>query len=84
MFLCWDIRIEKYPELSFPRSLSRRTKNEYQIALFELVSKANDTHGNLWSSLDARPPVRKCALPVTLRFAEGRNVVEVPGRNIRK
>jgi hypothetical protein len=61
-----------------------KDKNEYQLALFEFVSKANDTHANLWSSLDARPPVGKCALPVTLRFAEGRNVVEVPGGNIRK
>lgn len=47
----------------------------YQLALFELIAKANDTHANLWSSLAARPPVGDCALPVTLRFVVNKLVV---------
>ena len=40
-----------------------KDKTAYQLALFELIAKANDTHANLWSSLAARPPVGDCALP---------------------
>ncbi|HEY2470826.1 MAG TPA: S41 family peptidase [Terracidiphilus sp.] len=58
-----------------PKLVLANDRTAYQLAMFELVAKANDTHANLWSSLDARPPVGKCSLPVDLRFIDGQAVV---------
>ncbi|MGA3226796.1 MAG: S41 family peptidase [Acidobacteriaceae bacterium] len=58
-----------------PKLALAKDKTAYQLALFELIAKANDTHANLWSSLAARPPVGDCALPVTLRFIGDRPIV---------
>lgn len=58
-----------------PKLALAKDKTAYQLALFELVAKANDTHANLWSSLAVRPPVGECALPMTLRFIEDKLVV---------
>jgi hypothetical protein len=58
-----------------PRLALAKDKTAYQLALFELIAKANDTHANLWSALAARPPVGDCALPVTLRFIGDRPIV---------
>jgi len=58
-----------------PRLALAKDKTAYQLALFELIAKANDTHANLWSSLAARPPVGDCALPVTLRFVGDKPIV---------
>jgi len=44
-----------------PKLALAKDKTAYQLALFELIAKANDTHANLWSSLAARPPVGECA-----------------------
>jgi hypothetical protein len=53
---------------SIPRFALAKSRTDYQLALFEVIAKANDTHANLWGSLAARPPVGDCALPVTFRF----------------
>ena len=58
-----------------PRVALAKDKEAYQLALFELTEKANDTHANLWSSLGVRLPTGECALPVVLRFLEGKAVV---------
>ena len=58
-----------------PKLALAKDKTAYQLALFELIAKANDTHANLWSSLGARPPVGECAIPVTLRFLADQLVV---------
>lgn len=58
-----------------PKLALAKDKTAYQLALFELIAKANDTHDNLWSSIAARPPVGNCALPVTLRFIDNKPVV---------
>lgn len=58
-----------------PKLALAKNKTDYQLALFELIAKANDTHANLWSSIAARPPVGECALPVTLRFVGDKFVV---------
>jgi Peptidase family S41 len=58
-----------------PKLALAKDRTTYQLAMLELVSKANDTHANLWSSLDVRPPAGKCALPVDVRFIEGQAVV---------
>ncbi|MGA9587031.1 MAG: S41 family peptidase [Terracidiphilus sp.] len=58
-----------------PKLALAKDRTAYQLAMLELVAKANDTHANLWSSLDVRPPTGKCALPVDVRFIESRAVV---------
>jgi hypothetical protein len=58
-----------------PKLALAKDKTAYQLALFELIAKANDTHANLWSSLAARPPVGDCALPATFRFIGDKLVV---------
>jgi hypothetical protein len=58
-----------------PRLALAKDKADYQLALFELIAKANDSHANLWSSLALRPPVGDCAIPVALRFINGKAVV---------
>lgn len=58
-----------------PRFTLAKSKTDYQLALFEVIAKANDTHANLWSSLAVRPPVGECALPVTFRFVGDKLVV---------
>ena len=40
-----------------------------------LIARVHDTHANLWSSLDVRPPVGACQIPVTMRFIEDQAVV---------
>jgi hypothetical protein len=52
-----------------------RDKEAYELALFQLIATANDTHANLWSSLAARPPVGDCTIPVILRFIDNEPVV---------
>jgi hypothetical protein len=39
------------------------------------IATIHDTHANLWNALEARPPVGKCQLPVTVRFIEDQPVV---------
>ncbi len=58
-----------------PKLALAKDKTAYQLALFELIAQANDTHANLWSSLDARPPVGECAISITLRFLGDQLVV---------
>jgi hypothetical protein len=58
-----------------PKLALAKDKTAYQLAFFELVAKANDTHANLWSSLAVRPPVGNCALSETLRFVDNKPVV---------
>jgi C-terminal processing protease CtpA/Prc len=58
-----------------PKLALAKDRTAYQLAMFELIAKANDTHANLWSSLDVRPPVGKCELPIDMRFIDGQSVV---------
>ena len=39
------------------------------------IAQAHDTHSNLWSSIQDRPPVGPCALGATVRYVEGQWVV---------
>ncbi len=58
-----------------PRIAQASTADEYKRELLAFISRIHDTHANLWSSLDARPPVGTCTIPVTLRFIENQVVV---------
>lgn len=58
-----------------PRLASAATPESYRLELIALMSRIHDTHANLWSGLDVRPPRGKCSWPVALRHVEGRFVV---------
>ncbi|MBI4903246.1 MAG: peptidase S41 [Acidobacteria bacterium] len=58
-----------------PRVALAKTRDEYQLQLMALIATIHDTHANLWSSLQVRPPVGQCQLPVYLRFLDNRAVV---------
>ena len=58
-----------------PRIALAKDKQAYKLELIALIARVHDTHANLWSGLDVRPPIGPCRLPVTVRFVEGRAVV---------
>ena len=58
-----------------PRIAESKNAASYRQEMLVLIAKARDGHANLWSSLDARPPVGKCQLPVSVRFVENVPVV---------
>jgi C-terminal processing protease CtpA/Prc len=51
-----------------PRVVLAKDRDEYQREVMALIAKAYDTHANLWSSLQVRPPTGNCRLPLNLRF----------------
>jgi C-terminal processing protease CtpA/Prc len=52
-----------------------RTPEAYQLEMMALIARVNDTHANLWSSLNVRPPLGKCQVAVKLRFVGKQAVV---------
>ncbi len=58
-----------------PRIALAKDRLAFQLEMMALVATANDTHANLWSSLDVRPPRGTCRVPVHVRFVEGVPVV---------
>ncbi len=58
-----------------PRIALAKDKQAYKLELMALIARAHDTHANLWSGLDVRPPIGRCRIPATVRFVEGRAVV---------
>ncbi|HEY6307511.1 MAG TPA: S41 family peptidase [Candidatus Angelobacter sp.] len=58
-----------------PRVALAPDAESYQRELMALIGQAHDGHANLWNSLDARPPLGKCQLPIRVRFVEGRPVI---------
>ena len=67
----WDDELTAF----IPRIALASTADEYKRELLAFISRIHDTHANLWSSLDVRPPVGTCTIPVTLRFIENQAVV---------
>jgi hypothetical protein len=58
-----------------PRFVAAVAWDDYRLELLALIARVKDTHANLWSDLDVRPPRGTCALPVLFRFVEGRLTV---------
>ncbi len=52
-----------------------KTRDDYQREMMALIARVHDTHANLWSSLQVRPPVGPCRLAVNIRFVDNRAVV---------
>ncbi len=67
----WDAVLAEF----VPRFATARGAEAYQRELLALIARAHDTHANLWSSLEARPPTGAALLPVLVRFIEGRALV---------
>jgi C-terminal processing protease CtpA/Prc len=58
-----------------PRVALAKDKASYQRELMALIARAYDSHANLWSGLDVRPPAGECQVPARFRFIENRMVV---------
>jgi C-terminal processing protease CtpA/Prc len=58
-----------------PRIALARDAGAYRLQMMALIARIHDTHANLWSSLDVRPPVGDCQIPVNVRFVEDVPVV---------
>lgn len=73
----WDRVLAEF----IPNIALARDRDDYQRQLMMLIARAHDGHASLWGSVQARPPVGTCHLPVRLRFVEGLPVVYqyVPG-----
>lgn len=67
----WDAVLGEF----LPRVVNADTPDAYRLVLFALVTRIQDTHANLWSDLEVRPPRGTCRWPVALRFVEGRATV---------
>jgi C-terminal processing protease CtpA/Prc len=58
-----------------PRIALAGDSDTYKREMMAFIARVNDTHANLWSSLDVRPPVGACRIPVTARFIQDKPVV---------
>jgi len=67
----WDGVLTEF----IPRIALAKTGEGYQRELMAFIARVHDTHANLWSSLQVRPPVGNCQLPVVVRFIEDSAVV---------
>jgi C-terminal processing protease CtpA/Prc len=67
----WDKVLTEY----IPKIALAPTVDEYKRQFLTLIARIHDTHANLWSSLNLRPPVGTCHVPVIVRFIENRAVV---------
>jgi C-terminal processing protease CtpA/Prc len=60
---------------SLRRITSAQDENRYVLELMAMFARVDDTHTNLWSAINARPPAGECQLPVAVRFVEGQAAV---------
>ena len=67
----WDAVLAEF----IPRFAFAKSSEDYQRDVMALLAKAQDGHANIWSSLQARPPVGKCQVPVNVRFVENQPVI---------
>jgi hypothetical protein len=67
----WDRALSDFT----PKIALAENSESYQRELMALIAKVHDGHANLWSSLDVRPPVGKCQIPVKIRFVQHSPVV---------
>jgi hypothetical protein len=67
----WDAVLTEF----LPRVALAKTSAAFQLELMAFIARVHDTHANLWSSLQLRPPVGKCSLPVVVRFIEKSAVI---------
>lgn len=67
----WDDELTAF----IPRIAMANDGDTYKREMIALIARVHDTHANLWTSLEVRPPTGPCQIPVTLRFIENQAVV---------
>jgi len=67
----WDRVLTEF----IPKMALAKNFEDSQRELMALIARAHDTHSNLWSSLQVRPPTGACQLPVAVRFVEDEAVI---------
>lgn len=67
----WDEELAAF----IPRIATASDPETYKREMMALIARVHDTHANLWSSLDVRPPTGACQIPITVRFIENQPVV---------
>jgi C-terminal processing protease CtpA/Prc len=67
----WDRVLAEY----IPKIALAKTGDDYKRQFLTLIARIHDTHANLWSSLNVRPPAGTCQVPIIIRFIENRAVV---------
>lgn len=67
----WDQVLAEF----IPRVMMAKTAESYQQEMMAAIARLHDGHAGLWSSLNVRPPVGNCQLPVKVRFIENQPVV---------
>jgi C-terminal processing protease CtpA/Prc len=60
---------------SIPRIALAADRDAYGRAMLALIAQIHDTHANLWSALNLRPPAGSCRLPVNVRFINEKAIV---------
>ncbi len=58
-----------------PRFVEVNSWDDYKLELLSFIAHIRDTHANLWSALDVRPPCGNCFWPVEVRFIEGKATI---------
>ena len=67
----WDEELAAF----IPRIAMASDGDTYKREMMALIARVHDTHANLWSSLDVRPPTGACQIPITVRFIENQAIV---------
>jgi C-terminal processing protease CtpA/Prc len=67
----WDAVLSEF----VPRLALARTRAAYERQLMALITRINDTHANLQSAPQARPPEGSCPMPAAVRFVENQPVI---------
>jgi len=67
----WDRVLTDY----IPRIAIANDAHDYRLEMLALVAEVNDSHANLWDSLDVRPPEGDATLPAIIRFVGDHAVV---------
>jgi C-terminal processing protease CtpA/Prc len=67
----WDATLAEF----IPRIALAPDRDAYQLEMMALIARVHDTHANLWSSPQVRPPVGDSQLPVKVRFIGQQAVV---------
>jgi C-terminal processing protease CtpA/Prc len=58
-----------------PAFVAAHEHEDYERALLLLIARVHDTHANVRTAFDSRPPLGRCGLPVGVRFLAGHAVV---------
>lgn len=62
---------------SLPLVTLAKSRPDYQREMMSLIGRVHDSHANLWSGLDARPPTGPCSVPAVARFLGKDAVIDV-------